>query len=370
MIKMSKDKMNKNFQCDSKSAYQASKDKYKNIDTMRSVVKNCFKFNQDLEILNYISSGSCGIVYEGKIRKSPNKKVALKFILNKILETKNEKIRNNEKEKEKLHNRISKEISIQNKLKHKNITTLYGVYELENDSSCIVMELAKYGDLDYFQKKLIQKKNLSETLLAYITKQILNGLYYCHQSKIIHMDIKHQNILIDENLQIKLADLSVSYSYANFPSGSQVPLPLAGTSLFMSPEVLGKKEIFSEDCNKIDMYSLGSLLYNLAFGEYPYNLDFSDKKNFEKIKEKISKNELSIPLNKRYSQLFRNFISRLLHKNIKMRLSIDQAMNHPWIKGANLIFWEKEKIFDLEKFLINLVTDTIKPFNDYLHSQC
>ena len=96
MIKMSKDKLNKNFPCDSKNAYQASKDKYKNIDTMRSVVKNCFKFNQDLEILNYISSGSCGIVYEGKIRKSPNKKVALKFILNKILETKNEKIRNKE----------------------------------------------------------------------------------------------------------------------------------------------------------------------------------------------------------------------------------------------------------------------------------
>ena len=44
---------------------------------------------------------------------------------------------------------------------------------------------------------------------------------------------------------------------------------------------LGKKEIFSEDCNKIDMYSLGSLLYNLAFGEYPYNFDFSDKKNFK-----------------------------------------------------------------------------------------
>ena len=365
MDKMYKEKQNKNYQCETK----LGKEQYKKLETIRNFVKGCDKFNDDLEILNYISSGSCGIVYEGKIRRSPNKKVALKFILNKIIENKNEKIRNNEKEKEKVHNRIKKEITLQNKLKHKNIKTLYGVYEIKNDT-CIVMELAKYGDLDYFQKKLIQKKNLSETLLAYITKQILNGLYYCHQSKIIHMDIKHQNILIDENLQIKLADLSVSYSYLNIPNGTLVTLPLAGTSLFMSPEVLGKKEIVIEDCNKIDMYSLGSLLYNLAFCEYPYGLDYSDKKNFDKIKEKIAKNDLTIPLNKRYSSLFRSFISRLLNKNIKMRLSIEEAMNHQWIKGAGLIFGEKEKIFDLEKFLINLVTDTIKPFNEFIHNNC
>lgn len=353
----------KNFQFE-KFCDQSLKEKYKNIEFIRSSVSGCPKFNADLEILNYINSGSCGTVYEGKIRRSPTKKVALKFILNKM----SEKMRN-EKEKEKIHNRITKEITIQNKLKHKNITSLYGVYEINNEGTCIVMELAKYGDLDYFQKKLIQKKNLSETLLAYITKQILNALFYCHQSKIIHMDIKHQNILIDENLQIKLADLSVSYSYSVFPKNSMVPLPLAGTSLFMSPEVLAKKEVRVEECNKIDMYSLGSLLFNLAFAQYPYGLDYSDKKNFEKIKEKIAKNELVIPnVNKKYSLLFKNFISRLLHKDINMRLSISEALDHPWIKGADLIFHEKEKIYDLEKFLINLVTETIKPFNDYIHS--
>ena len=353
----------KNFQFE-KFTEQSLKEKYKNIEFIRSSVSGCTRFNAELEILKYLNSGSCGTVYEGKIRRSPTKNVALKFILNKM----SEKMRN-EKEKEKIHNRIAKEINIQKKLKHKNITSLYNVYPINNEGICIVMELAKYGDLDYFQKKLIKQKNLSETLIAYITKQILNALFYCHQSKIIHMDIKHQNILIDENLQIKLADLSVSYSYSSFPKNSMVPLTLAGTSLFMSPEVLAKKEVMVEECNKIDMYSLGSLLFNLAFAQYPYGLDFSDKKNFEKIKEKISKNELIIPnVNKQYSLLFKNFISRLLHKDIHMRLSIREALDHPWIKGADLIFHEKEKIYVLEKFLINLVTDTIKPFNDYIHS--
>ena len=56
----------------------------------------------------------------------------------------------------------------------------------------------------------------------------------------------------------------------------------------------------------------------------------------------------------------------MLNKNIKYRYSINDALEDPWIKGARLIFKEKEKIYDLEKFLINIVTDNIKSFNDYI----
>ena len=55
----------------------------------------------------------------------------------------------------------------------------------------------------------------------------------------------------------------------------------------MSPEVLGKYEIDVEDCNKIDMFSLGTLLYNSAFGEFPYQLEYLDRKNFKGIYDKI-----------------------------------------------------------------------------------
>jgi serine/threonine protein kinase len=271
----------------------------------------------------------------------------------------------NNQNKPKFLPKNNKEISLQTKIKHKNITAFYGVYSIP-DSSCMVMELAKYGDLDYFQKKFIQKSCLSETLLAYISKQILNGLSFLHQSKIIHMDIKHQNILIDKNLQIKLTDLSVSFSYSNQPQ--YIVLPVAGTSLFMSPEILGKKQININDCNKIDIFSLGILLYNLAFGSYPYGLEISDKRNFELMFNKINTNSLFIPKIEKLSSMFRDFLSGLLNKDISKRLSINEALNHPWIKAANEIFIEKEKINDLEKFLINLVTDNIKAFNDYINS--
>ena len=340
-----------------KKDFKTIKEFFKDINNMKLFLKEgCQEFNDNFELLNYVNSGSCGLVFEGKIRNSPtNQRVGVKFLMGKILDQKREK--NNQKK--------IKELYFQRKLHHKNITGLYGFYEIKN-CSCIAMDYAKYGDLEYFQKKLIQKKNLSETVIAYITLQILEGLQYCHQCKIIHMDIKQQNILIDESLNIKITDFSVSQSYENCKNGSKFCLPLAGTSLYMSPEVLSKMEIDVEDCNKIDMFSLGTLLYNLAFGQFPYNLEFSDRKNFKGILEKITQKNLCFPVTKSYSNLFKKFLKGLLNKDLKARFSINEAMEDPWIRGAKLIFKEKEKMYDLEKFLINIVTDNIKLFNDYL----
>lgn len=337
-----------------KKDFKAIKEHFKDINNMKAFLKDCPEFNNNFELLNYVNQGSCGVVYEGKMKKN-NKVTALKFLMGKI----------NDDKREKNNNKKLKEYDFQEKIHHNNITGLFGLHQIKS-CSCIAMEYAKYGDLDYFQKKLIQKNNLSETLIAYIAIQILEALHYCHQCKIIHMDIKQQNILIDENLIIKIADFSVSQSYASYKEGGKFKLPMAGTSLYMSPEVLGKYEIDVEDCNKIDIFSLGTLLYNCAFGQFPYQLEFADRKNFQGIYIKIRQEFLVFPDIKSYSSLFKNFLRNLLNKNIKNRYSIQDAMEDPWIKGAKLIFREKEKIRDLEKFLISIVTDNIKSFNDYL----
>ena len=74
----------------------------------------------------------------------------------------------------------------------------------------------------------------------------------------------------------------------------EIRLPFAGTSLYMAPEILNpeRKYIKVKECSKIDMFSIGILLYHLAFNEYPYNLQFEDRKNFEKIGEKIHRDIL------------------------------------------------------------------------------
>ena len=180
------------------------------------------------------------------------------------------------------------------------------------------------------------------------------------------MDIKQQNILIDENFNIKITDFSVSLPYDNYKENDKISLPLSGTSLYMSPEVLSKSQIDYEDCSKIDMFSLGVVLFNLAFEKFPYELDFSYKRNFNLIFEKIKSEKFKIPEKKNFSPLFKKFLENLLEKDIKNRISIYDALEDPWIKAADLLLKEKEKLNNFEKFLINMITDNVRAFNDYL----
>ena len=351
----------------SRNNYNLIKEYYKSKENLDNFIKNQItNFSENFELLKYINSGSSGVVYEGRYRKNPERHVCLKFLLNKLEEEKREK-KNKNINSNFNDNKCSRirEINIQNRLKDKNITQYYDYCDL-NNYGCIIMEFAKYGDLENFQKNLIKKKCLSETLLSYITKQILDGLLYIHQSKIIHMDIKQQNILIDENFNIKITDFSVSLPYDNYKENDKISLPLSGTSLYMSPEVLSKSQIDYEDCSKIDMFSLGVVLFNLAFEKFPYELDFSYKRNFNLIYEKIKSEKLKIPEKKNFSSLFKKFLENLLEKDIKNRISIYDALEDPWIKAADLLLKEKEKLNNFEKFLINMITDNVRAFNDYL----
>ena len=135
----------------------------------------------------------------------------------------------------------------------------------------------------------------------------------------------------------------------------------------MAPEVIKTKIIKLEDLNKIDLYSFGVTLYNLAFGCYPYSLKHEEDKDNNEIYNKIQNIELEFNNeNNRYSSIFIDFLKKVLEKDINKRINIEQALNHEWIKGGNILFEEKEKMYNVTNFLVYLMNDNIFNFNKYL----
>ena len=308
------------------------------------------KILQFYEIVECIGLGSESVIYKS-IHKKTNRTIAMKF----IIKEKDEKININE-------------YNILKKLKNFNIITYFGLYEIKkNELDCIIMEYAKFGNIRDFQKNILKRKDLSEQLLCYFTFQILNGLKYCNMCKITHFDLKPQNIIIDDYLTAKIIDFSVSLDYSKINS-NKIKLPFRGTSFYMAPEVIKRKTINIKDLNKIDLYSLGVILYHLSFYTYPYNLNNEDRSDYDKIYNKITTNELTF--NNEYNSFslhFIDFLKRLLEKDINKRINIYEALNHYWIKGGNILFNEKEKILNVNSFLMNLTSNYIMSFNEYIN---
>lgn len=314
------------------------------------IKKNNPKFFENYELIEFINQGSSGGVFKIKHR-----------IHGKILACKiSEILKKNKQEKE------NKEVSIHKKFHHKNIPEIYAYYQLGPQYSCMIMEINRNGDLVDFKRKVVKRPFLSETLTCYICGGIITALSYLNKKNVIHMDIKQQNILIDEYLNIKVTDFSVSLSYEK--NQKFIDLPLFGTCYYMSPEVLERKKILPEEASKIDMFSLGVLIYHLAFNDYPYNLSKIDSKNYKGILKNILETNLEFPKKNEYSDMFKNFVKKCLEKDITKRYNIYQAKNDPWMKGYQIILDEKENLYSVEKFLIEMIVDNIKQFKDYINN--
>ena len=332
------------------------KRKYQDKNRLLNFLKtNNPHFSEDFELIKFVSAGATGVVYEGKMRKKKNAaNLAFKFKISKRGNKDNEDFQ---------------EIGILKKLHHQNITSIYAFTKIGTSMHYCVLEYGKHGDLEKFLKVLLKRKVLSETILCYFAQQILEALKYMHKCKIIHNDIKQSNIVVDANLDIKITDFSVSCTYANFDPDDCVEFPFMGTSKYICPEILGHVKMPVKEACKLDLYSLGVTLYELAFGIYPYKLNDVENKDYENILKNIKNEKLEFPTDKKISPLCKDFLSHLLVNDYNKRFNIEQALNHPWIQGAKIIKDEKENIYCLESFLINMITDNIQKFNDYIENE-
>jgi len=327
-----------------------SNKKIPSLNDIQKKIKNIQIF-ENFELKSYVDSGS-----ESNVYKIHNKKTKKDYILKIIKHYKNK-------------GRNLNELIITSKLKHPKIIDFNGYYLSKKDddnNEYIVMENGKYGNLRNFLLNTLKiKKCLSESMICFLSYQILEGLNYCHNCKVAHMDIKPQNIVVDDYLNTKLIDFSISINYKNKKPNDTIKIPFKGTRFYMSSEVYNSDVIEYKDINKIDSYALGVLLFNIAFGCYPYNLKNSDEKDIAKIKEKM-KGKLEIKNGNIFSSYFIDFVSKLLENDINKRMSVYEAIQHPWIKGAKFLYDEKEKMYNLSSFITKLLTNSIYKFNDYL----
>ena len=217
---------------------------------------------------------------------------------------------------------IVNEINILKQLDHPNILKILE-FHLTEDKFYIITDYLPEGELyDEIDKKSI----FSEREASYIIYQVLSAIRYCHKMRVVHRDVKPENIMImgRENglLHVKLIDFGTAKLFNERYKNKAV----VGSSYYIAPEVIKGK--YDEAC---DLWSIGVIMYILLTGSPPFNGDNED----EIIKSiLIGKYDTTLDTYKTLSNNAKDLITKLLTFNPAERITAKDALMHPWFKTA------------------------------------
>ncbi|XP_034028466.1 NUAK family SNF1-like kinase 1 [Thalassophryne amazonica] len=207
---------------------------------------------------------------------------------------------------------IQREIEITSSLRHANIIRFHEVFE-SRDKIVIVMEYASRGELyDYIQ----ERRKLPETEARGIFRQITSAVHYCHKNGVVHRDLKLENILLDQDLNVKLADFGLSN---HFQRGTLLQT-YCGSPLYAAPEIVKGLPYQGPE---VDCWALGVLLYALVYSSMPF-----DGASHTTLKEQISKGRYHKP---NHPSDACALIDWLLTVSVDERATIEDVANHWWV---------------------------------------
>ncbi|XP_014867121.1 PREDICTED: TRAF2 and NCK-interacting protein kinase-like, partial [Poecilia mexicana] len=211
---------------------------------------------------------------------------------------------------------------------HRNIATYFGVFVKKqppgiDDQLWLVMEFCGAGSVTDLIKNT-KGNSLKEDWNAYICREILRGLAHLHHHKVIHRDIKGQNVLLTENAEVKLVDFGVSAQMDRTVGKRNT---FIGTPYWMAPEVIACDENpeATYDC-KSDLWSLGITAIEMAEGAPPLCDMHPMRALFL-----IPRNPAPRLKSKKWSKKFQSFIESTLVKSHSNRPSTEQLLLHPFI---------------------------------------
>tara|TARA_B100001758_G_scaffold227388_1_gene220789 strand:- start:263 stop:1225 length:963 start_codon:yes stop_codon:yes gene_type:complete len=211
----------------------------------------------------------------------------------------------------KMKKSIGKEISIMKNLQHENIIHLYNSFNV-NNSIYLILELCKYDLSTYIRHNTY----LSEDKSREIFKQIVFGMNYLHESQIIHRDLKPHNILLTENNKVKICDFGFSCLY------TEIDYEICGSPFYMAPEMLTKKKYD----DKIDLWSLGIILFQMLEGKVPYTSN-----TIKDLLKELENINFSLLISDHLSLNCKKLIENLLIIDPIKRICWNSFFNHDWL---------------------------------------
>ncbi|XP_034294168.1 MAP/microtubule affinity-regulating kinase 4 isoform X4 [Pantherophis guttatus] len=209
--------------------------------------------------------------------------------------------------------KLFREVRIMKGLNHPNIVKLFEVIETEK-TLYLVMEYASAGEVfDY----LVSHGRMKEKEARAKFRQIVSAVHYCHQKNIVHRDLKAENLLLDADANIKIADFGFSNE---FTLGSKLDT-FCGSPPYAAPELFQGKKY---DGPEVDIWSLGVILYTLVSGSLPF-----DGQNLKELRERVLRGKYRVPFY--MSTDCENILRRFLVLNPAKRCTLEQIMKDKWI---------------------------------------
>uniref|UniRef100_A0A7N9APT7 non-specific serine/threonine protein kinase n=1 Tax=Mastacembelus armatus TaxID=205130 RepID=A0A7N9APT7_9TELE len=194
-----------------------------------------------------------------------------------------------------------------------SLLKLFEVIETEK-TLYLVMEYASGGEVfDY----LVAHGRMKEKEARSKFRQIVSAVQYCHQRRIVHRDLKAENLLLDADMNIKIADFGFSNE---FTLGSKLDT-FCGSPPYAAPELFQGKKY---DGPEVDVWSLGVILYTLVSGSLPF-----DGQNLKELRERVLRGKYRIPFY--MSTDCENLLKKLLVLNPVKRGSLEQIMKDHWM---------------------------------------
>ncbi|NWV79143.1 STK36 kinase, partial [Dasyornis broadbenti] len=265
---------------------------------------------ENYHVLEMIGEGSFGRVYKGR-RKHSAQVVALKFI---------PKVGRSEKELKNLQ----REIEIVRDLHHPNIIQMLDSFETAKEVVVVT---------DYAEGELLQiledDGSLPEDQVQTIAAQLISALYYLHSHRILHRDMKPQNILLGKDGVVKLCDFGFARAMSIH---TMVLTSIKGTPLYMSPELVEERPYD----HTADLWSVGCILYELFVGTPPFYTN-----SIFQLVSLIIKDPVKWPT--AISPVFKSFLQGLLMKDPHQRLSWPELLSHPFIAGRVTVIDDTEE---------------------------